>query len=76
MSGRGGREVTEVTSVTRPGNDLANEHPGHDRSPSWVVPFWMLLALAVVFLAGCASGAVLMWFSMLGPLGPGHGPGD
>ena len=39
-----------------------------------VVPFWMLMALAVVFLAGCASGVILMWLSMLGPLGPGHGP--
>jgi hypothetical protein len=55
--------------------ELGDPRADRDRHPSWVVPFWVLLALAAMFALGCVAGSFLTWLSMLGPLGPGHGPG-
>ena len=64
----GGASVEESDGV-RAGNRSES-----DAHPSWVVPFWMLLALAAMFALGCVFGWFLTWLSMLGPFGPGHGP--
>jgi hypothetical protein len=33
----------------------------------WIVPFWMLLALAGMFLRGLFVGSFLTWVAMIGP---------
>lgn len=48
--------------------------PAQGGQPSWVVPFWMLVAVTVAFLAGCVCGSTVTWLSTLGPLGHGDGP--
>lgn len=52
------------------GGATVAEPNGSDPHPSWVVPFWMLMALAGMFVLGCGCGSVLTTLSMLGPLGP------
>ncbi|OWK45480.1 hypothetical protein [Fimbriiglobus ruber] len=53
--------------MAEPG-DQRVDRDGH---PSWVIPFWMLLALAAMFFVGCGCGSFLTWLSLLGPFGPG-----
>jgi hypothetical protein len=63
-------KATEEASVVESGDQRA----GRDEYPSWVIPFWMLLALAATFFVGYGCGSFVTWLSMLGPLGPGDGP--
>jgi hypothetical protein len=62
-------------SVEESGGVRAGNCSESDAHPPWVVPFWMLLALAAMFALGCVFGSFLTWLSMLGPFGPGRGPG-
>lgn len=63
---RDGRAVGLVLAVFGPADGLrgptvtgpGNMHPtSRDPHPSWVVPFWILFALAAMFLAGAVCGA-------------------
>ncbi len=41
--------------------DRDDTQRGHeDRHPDWMIPFWMLLALAGMFVLGCACGACFL----------------
>jgi len=43
---------------------LDSESEEQTEHPNWAIPFWMMLALAWMFVVGCGCGSILTWLWM------------